>query len=144
MKICAILEAKGTSVATARPDITVASAIRTLQERGIGSLIVTENGNTVDGLVSERDIVRGLETHGPELLDLPVSEVMTCPVVACGPDDTVHTAMNEMTRCRVRHLPVVDGGRLCGIISIGDVVKHRLDELEMETNVLRDAFISRQ
>ncbi len=144
MKICAILEAKGTSVATARPDITVASAIRTLQEKSIGSLIVTENGDTVDGLVSERDIVRGLETHGPELLDLPVSEVMTRAVVTCGPDDTVHTAMNEMTRCRVRHLPVVDGGRLCGIISIGDVVKHRLDELEMETNVLRDAFISRQ
>ena len=144
MKICAILEAKGTSVATARPDITVASAIRALQEKGIGSLIVTKTGNTVDGLVSERDIVRGLATHGPELLDLPVSEVMTRPVVTCGPDDTVHTAMNEMTRRRVRHLPVVDAGRLCGIISIGDVVKHRLDELEMETNVLRDAFISRQ
>ncbi len=111
---------------------------------GIGSLIDTEDGNTVEGLISERDIVRGLETHGPELLDLRVSEVMTRPVVTCGPDDTVHAAMNKMTRCRVRHLPVVDAGRLYGIISIGDVVKHRLDELEMETNVLRDAFISRQ
>jgi CBS domain-containing protein len=92
--------------------------------------------------VSERDIVRGLTEHGPQLLGLPVSRVMTSPVITCGPEDTVTALMARMTRHRVRHLPVLEGGRLCGIVSIGDVVKHRLDELELEANVLREALMT--
>jgi len=94
-------------------------------------------------LISERDIVRGLTERGPKLLALPVSQAMTSSVITCTPDDSITTVMGRMTRHRIRHIPVVDGGRLCGIVSIGDVVKHRLDELEMEGNILRETlFIS--
>ena len=144
MKVQAMLDAKGSEVATTRPDATIATAIGILKQEGIGALVVTDPGGELSGIISERDIVRGLVDHGGDLLEMPVAELMTRSVKTCGPDHNANDVMAEMTRSRIRHLPVLDGGRLCGIISIGDVVKHRLDELEMETNVLRDAFISRQ
>ena len=92
-------------------------------------------------MVSERDIVHGLAEHGTKLLALPVSQVMTSPVVTCTPEDNVTAVMARMTRYRVRHLPVVEDGELRGIVSIGDVIKHRLDELEMEANILRETLM---
>jgi CBS domain-containing protein len=144
MKIASILKAKGTSVATTPPATSMATVARLLRDQHIGALVVSEDGATVLGIVTERDIVHGLADRGLSLLELPVSVLMTRGPVSCTPDDDVQTVMRHMTRLRVRHLPVVVGGRLQGIVSIGDVVKHRLDELEMETNVLRDAFVGRQ
>ena len=91
---------------------------------------------------SERDIVRGLTQHGTKLLAMPASELMTSPAVTCTPGESIRAVMARMTRYRVRHLPVVEGGKLCGIVSIGDLVKHRLDELELETNVLRENLMT--
>jgi CBS domain-containing protein len=142
MRVSSILKSKGTHVETTRPDTTVFSVVWALKTKGIGALVVSEDGATPLGVISERDIVRGLTEHGPQLLGLPVSRVMTSPVITCGPDDTVTALMARMTRHRVRHLPVLDSGRLRGIVSIGDVVKHRLDELELEANVLREALMT--
>jgi CBS domain-containing protein len=142
MKVASILRAKGAHVETARPETTVFTVAWELKLKGIGALVVSEDGTTVRGLISERDIAHGLTEHGPKLLGLPVSQVMTAPVVTCTPEDSITAVMALMTRHRVRHLPVVDGGRLCGIVSIGDVVKHRLDELEMEANILRETLMT--
>jgi len=144
MKVASILKSKGSSVATTPPSTTIFTVTWDLKLKGIGALVVSDDdGDTVLGLISERDIVRGLTEHGSKLLALPVSRVMTSPVITCTPDDSITTVMGQMTRSRLRHIPVVDGGRLCGIVSIGDVVKHRLDELEMEGNILRETlFVS--
>jgi CBS domain-containing protein len=142
MRVSSILKSKGTHVETTRPDTTVFSVVWALKTKGIGALVVSEDGATPLGVVSERDIVRGLTEHGPQLLGLPVSRVMTSPVITCAPEDTVTALMARMTRHRIRHLPVLEGGRLRGIVSIGDVVKHRLDELELEANVLREALMT--
>src|SRR5262249_37595979 len=101
-------------------------------------IVVSEDGSMVLGLVSERDIIRGLTEHGAQLLTLPVSKLMTSPVITCRLEESITAVMARMTRHRARHLPVVEGGKLCGIVSIGDVVKHRLDELQLEANVLRE------
>jgi len=103
---------------------------------------VSEDGTTVLGLISERDIIRGLTKHGTKLLTLPVSELMTSPAVTCTPGENIRAVMARMTRYRVRHLPVVEGGKLCGIVSLGDVVKYRLDELELEANLLRENLMT--
>jgi CBS domain-containing protein len=137
-----ILATKGREVATTRPEGSVAMAAGLLRARGIGALVVSGDGQRVDGILSERDIVRGLAHHGADVLGLRVSDLMSRTVHTCTPQDTLKSIMARMTRHRVRHLPVVDGGRLCGIVSIGDVVKHRLDEIEDEVNVLRDAYIA--
>jgi CBS domain-containing protein len=142
MRVSSILKAKGTHVETARPDTTVFSVVWQLKAKAIGALVVSEDGVTPLGVVSERDIVRGLTEHGPQLLSLPVSRVMSAPAITCAPDDTITAVMARMTRQRVRHLPVLEAGRLHGIVSIGDVVKHRLDELELEANVLREALMA--
>jgi len=144
MKVASILKVKGSTVATTPPRTSIATAARLLRDQHIGALIVSEDGATVLGIITERDIVHGLADRGPSLLDLPVSLVMTREPVTCALDDDIPTVRGRMTRLRVRHLPVVVGGRLQGIVSIGDVVKHRLDELETEANVLRDAFLARQ
>ena len=142
MTVAAILRAKGSHVESTTPDTTLYSVAWTLKTRGIGALvIVSEDRARIVGIVSERDIVRGLIEHGEHLLALPVSRVMTSPVLTCAPEDRVTAVMARMTRHRVRHLPVVDRGRLCGLVSIGDLVKHRLDELELEANVLRETLI---
>ncbi len=124
--------------------VASAAAARMLRDHHIGALVVTEWGAGVQGIITERDIVQGLADRGSALLDLPVAAVMTRAPATCTPDDDIQTVMSRMTRLRVRHLPVIAEGQLRGIVSIGDVVKHRLDELELETNVLRDAFLGRQ
>jgi len=107
-------------------------------------MVVSEDGRSVLGIISERDVVRGLAERGPRILEAPVAEMMTRQVVSCGPRDTVKQVMAEMTKRRIRHIPVLADGVLCGIISIGDVVKNRLEEMETETNVLREAYIARR
>ncbi len=141
MKVASILKAKGTHVERARPDTTLYTVVWDLKLKGIGALVVSEDGAAVLGVISERDIVRGLTEHGTKLLALPVSQVMTSPVVTCTPEDSITAVMARMTRHRVRHLPVLEGDKLCGIVSIGDVIKSRLDELEMEANILRETLM---
>ena len=141
MNVETILRHKGSEVATIRPDATVGAAVKELISRNIGALVVSGNGETVDGIISERDIVHGVAEHGAALLSREVAEVMTRPVVTCALSDTVDDLMAEMTNRRIRHFPVVEDGRLRGIISIGDVVKSRLDEVEYEARSLR-SFIA--
>ena len=144
MKVASILKAKTSRVVTIPAGTSIATSARLLRDEHIGALVVSEDGATVVGIITERDIVHGLADRGPSLLDFPVSLVMTRAPVTCTPDDDIRTVMGRMTRLRVRHLPVVVDRRLQGIVSIGDVVKHRLDELELEAGVLRDAFLARQ
>jgi CBS domain-containing protein len=141
MNVESILRTKGRAVATIRPDETVGAAVDALISRNIGALVVSEDGNSVDGIISERDIVHWLAARGADLLALKVSEVMTARVVTCDPSDSVDQLMAEMTNRRIRHFPVVQEGRLYGIVSIGDVVKNRLDEVEYEARSLR-SFIA--
>ena len=141
MNVETILRNKGNSVATIRPDATVAEAVDILNRERIGALVVSENGTGVDGILSERDIVIALAVHGEDLLSRPVGEIMTRAVVTCEPSDTVGALMAEMTNRRIRHFPVVAEGRLCGIVSIGDLVKNRLDEVEFEASSMR-SFIA--
>lgn len=141
MNVDGILRGKGTRVVTIRPGATVAELVRGLREERIGAMVVSSDGRTVDGIVSERDVVVALAERGASALATRVDELMTRQVVTCAPDDSVKQLMTVMTRRRVRHLPVVRDGTLAGIVSIGDVVKNRLEEMETETNVLREAFI---
>jgi CBS domain-containing protein len=141
MNVHAILRNKGKSVVTIHPDATVERATAVLRGRGIGALVVSDDGENVIGILAERDIVDGLGRHGADLLSLSVTEIMTCPVVTCEPADSVAELMAEMTTRRIRHFPVVDDGRLVGIVSIGDLVKSRLDEIEFEAHSMR-SFIA--
>ena len=141
MNVETILRGKGQTVATIRPDETVAAVVERLVSQNIGALVVSANGATVDGIISERDIVHGLADRGAGLMSLKVADVMTRNVITCDLADTVDQLMAEMTNRRIRHFPVVEDGRLCGIVSIGDVVKTRLDEVEYEARSLR-SFIA--
>lgn len=142
MTVAGILKVKGTHVETTSPETTIYSAAWELKVKNIGALVVVGgDGATILGMISERDLVRGISEYGAHLHAFPVSKVMTTPVLTCTPEERVTAVMVRMTRHRVRHLPVVDGGKLSGIISIGDVVKSRLDELELEANVLRETLI---
>lgn len=138
MTVAAILKSKGDRVATTPPDTPVETVAHRLKIEGIGALVVSADGKRVSGIISERDIVRGLAEHGADLLSMPVSALMTPGVTTCVPETTVNQVMGHMTRERIRHLPVTVDGRLAGIVSIGDVVKHRLDEMETEVQHLRD------
>ncbi len=144
MNVDGILRAKGANVVTIRPDASVGQLVDGLREERIGAMVVSEDGRTVLGIVSERDVVRGLADRGPRILDAPVAELMTRQVFSCTPQDSVKHVMAEMTKRRIRHLPVITDGALAGIVSIGDVVKNRLEEMETETNVLREAYIGRR
>ena len=141
MNVETILSAKGRAVATIRPGETVGAVVDMLISHNIGALVVSRDGKSVDGIISERDIVHGLADRGADLLSFRVDEVMTRGVATCGPTDTIDQLMAEMTNRRIRHLPVVQDGQLCGIVSIGDVVKSRLDEVEYEARSLR-SFIA--
>jgi CBS domain-containing protein len=141
MSVESILKRKGTEVATIAPDASVKRAADWLHAKNIGALVVT-HGNALLGLISEREIVHAISRYGETATSMPVSEIMRHGVITVSPAETVSHAMNQMTRHRVRHMPVVHDGKLAGIISIGDVVKHRLDDLELETNVLRDARVA--
>ncbi len=141
MNVHTILGNKGKSVVTIHPNATIERAVAVLRLRGVGALVVSDDGENVVGILSERDIVEALGRHGSELLAVSVSEVMTHPVVTCDPDDSVAELMAEMTNRHIRHFPVLDNGRLCGIVSIGDLVKSRLDEIEYEAHSMR-SFIA--
>ncbi len=138
MQIAQLLRRKGPEVATVDPGATVAAALGLLAEHGIGALVVSADGRTIDGIVTERDVVRALPERGAALLEEPVSAVMTGEVRTCVPSASVHDLARTMTDHRIRHVPVVDDGRMVGIVSIGDVVKARLDELEQERAQLVD------
>jgi CBS domain-containing protein len=141
MNVETILREKGSWVATISPDAPVGRAVEKLNRERIGALIVSQDGVSVDGLLSERDVVIGLARHGAELLSQPIETIMSRTVVTCDPSDSVGDLMAEMTNRRIRHFPVVADGRLCGIVSIGDLVKSRLDEVEFEASSLR-SFIA--
>jgi CBS domain-containing protein len=136
--ITQLLRHKGSDVATVDGAESVRTALALLHDRGVGALVVSSDGRTIDGIVSERDVVRALHERGAGLLGDPVSSVMTAEVVTCGPAAGVEDLARTMTDHRVRHVPVVDGEVLVGIVSIGDVVKARLDELENERAQLVD------
>lgn len=141
MRITDVLRRKGDLVVTVAPDTTIRQLIDLLAEHGVGALVVSSGGEQVEGIVSERDVVRALHDDGENLLSRPVSEIMTGSVRTCVPGDTVDDLMRVMTELRVRHVPVVVDDRLVGIVSIGDVVKHRIDELQSERDQL-SAYIS--
>jgi CBS domain-containing protein len=142
MSVGEMLKAKGTDVETIQGDATVADAVERLRDEGIGALVVSPDGQTVEGVFSERDVIRGLADHRDALLSMKVRDLMTKSVSTCSLEDGVEKVMLEMTELRARHFPVVDDGRLVGIVSIGDVVKNRLDEVQLEKNVLRDSYIA--
>jgi CBS domain-containing protein len=133
-----ILSVKGKDVVTIEPNTNLAAAAKLLAERRIGALVVTGPGGRVVGILSERDIVHVIATRGMAALETPIAEVMTRKVTTCNPADTIGSIMEHMTAGKFRHVPVVEQGRLTGIISIGDVVKHRLKEMEQEQAALRD------
>jgi CBS domain-containing protein len=140
-----LLRAKGREVETIRADATVVSALNRLTSLGIGALVVSADGKHVEGLLAERDVVRGAARYGERFFEMTVSDVMTRGAPRCAPGDGIRHVMAVMTRSRCRHIPVVmSDGQLCGLISIGDVVKHRLEELELETTVLRDRDLARR
>jgi CBS domain-containing protein len=141
MNVDAILRAKGDTVTLVTPQAPIAEAIAVLRREGIGALVVSRDGTTVDGILSERDLIHGLARLGPQLLEAKVEQLMTRRVFTCAPRDSIADLMAEMTKRRIRHIPVIQDGELAGIISIGDVVKARLDEMEYETSSLR-SFIA--
>ena len=144
MNVASILKSKGKNVVTTRPDAKIAEVVRELKDERIGALVVSEDKIEVLGIISERDIVRGLADHGLDLLDMRVDELMTREVFTCAPTDRTSKLMAKITERRIRHLPVIENGALCGIVSIGDVVKVRLDEIESEANALRDYISGRR
>ena len=137
MLVGQILAAKGGKVISTRPEATIADVARLLRREKIGAVVVMEAG-ALCGIISERDLARGLADHGAELLEMKVGQLMTREVVTCTREDGLDHLMQSMTEGRFRHLPVLQDGKMIGIISIGDVVKHRLDELEAETHQLQD------
>jgi len=137
-----ILDRNRAEIITIHPTETVKRAADRMRARNIAALVV-KSGDEFLGLISEREIVHAIAQHGEGALSLTVQAVMTRAAITVAPDDTVKRAMTLMTNYRVRHLPVIAGDKLVGIVSIGDVVKHRLEDLETESNVLRDAYIAR-
>lgn len=126
------------AIETTKPDALVSDVARILSEKGIGALVVSNTGTDVAGIISERDIVRELGRRGTGCLDEPVSGMMTSDVVGCTPGDTAVSVLETMTSKRFRHMPVIDQGNMVGVISIGDVVKARIDEVEHENSALTD------
>lgn len=144
MNVQQLLDGKGTMVATIRADATLAEATASLRDHGVGALVVSADGRELTGILSERDVVRAMAAHGSSTLGRDVASAMSGNVVTCRPDDTCDDLMAMMTERRIRHLPVVDGdGSLAGIISIGDVVKARLGQLELENNQLHEYIQAR-
>ena len=136
MRIGEILDRKGGDVATIRPDASLHDVLAQLEQRGIGALVVSTDGSDVEGIVTERDLVRVLARQGAAALDGEVRSIMTTTVVTCARDATVDEVMSMMTDSRFRHVPVVEDGQLAGIISIGDVVKSTIDQLEVKARSL--------
>ena len=136
MRITEVLRRKGDTVVTITPDRTVRELLALLGEHRIGAIVVSEDGRKVAGIVSERDVVRRLPADGDGVLDAPVSAIMTAEVYTCSREDSVEDLMSAMTERRIRHVPILVDGELVGIVSIGDLVKHRLAELQAERDHL--------
>lgn len=138
MLISDVLHGKGHEVVRIGTTDRVSAAVAKLAERRIGALVVEDRWTKLVGIFSERDFVNAIARHGAAALDSPVEQLMSSPIISCRSHDRVDAALAAMTLARVRHLPVIDDGQLKGIVSIGDLVKHRLDEKELEANVLLD------
>ena len=141
MTVETILRQKGTEVSTIEPEASIRRAADLLRVKNIGTLVVT-SGKAVLGLISEREIVHAFSRYGEAIGSMPVKEIMRYGMITVSPEEGVSRVMKLMTHHRVRHMPVLRDGELAGIISIGDVVKSRLDDLELESSVLRDAYIA--
>ncbi|MGI9451893.1 MAG: CBS domain-containing protein [Geminicoccaceae bacterium] len=133
-----ILDSKGNDIVTVGPKTNLADVAKLMGQERVGAVVVLDDDTQIAGIVSERDITRGLAEHGAAILAMSADQVMTAEVVTCGPDDGVDKLMQKMTAGRFRHLPVLDKGSMVGIVSIGDVVKSRLEELETEASMLQD------
>jgi CBS domain-containing protein len=138
LTIQTLLALKGATVCTIEPTATIACAAKALSDHDIGALVVTDGEGAIVGIISERDIVRVISARGRAALDTPVTEVMTRKVITCGRHDKVDDMMVRMTEGKLRHLPVVEEGRLIGVVSIRDVVKSRLREMEQDSTALRE------
>jgi CBS domain-containing protein len=135
--IAAILQRKGRDVQTIAPDAPVVDAVSRLEQHNIGALVVSTDGETVAGILSERDVVRELARSGTDCLDRRVSDLMTAEVTTCSPAESADDVMATMTAGRIRHIPVLEDGKMVGIVSIGDVVKSRIDDLETQAESLQ-------
>ncbi len=143
MNVEHILAGKGREVRTIGPEATVSDALHRMHDERVGALVVSADGARIAGIISDRGVMDALATHGTAVLGASVGSVMTTDVFTCSRDDRVSGIMALMTKRRIRHVPVVEGdGRLCGIVSIGDVVKHRLDEIQGEADALREYVTS--
>jgi len=138
MKVSDILAAKGREVVVIEPTTNLQSAAKLLSSRKIGVVVILGAGGRISGILSERDIVRAVSEHGPSALDLPVGQAMTRDVATCSEDDTCAEIMERMTTRKFRHLPVVRDSQMVGLVSIGDVVKQRVEEIERESEAMRD------
>ena len=137
MTIARVLQGKGGAIETIAGDATVFDVVRRLGEKRIGALPVVD-GDAIAGIISERDVIYCLRDHGPEVLEWPVSRVMSSPAITADSETEVLAALALMTQRRIRHLPVVDGGQIRGLVSIGDLVKHRMERIEAEADAMRD------
>jgi CBS domain-containing protein len=144
MKIHSILASKGSDVVTVRAQVSATMAAEVMRARHIGALVVIGDENRVEGMVGERDLVAALVRGHGSVANLSVRDIMTVGGPTCSPHDDVKDVMQLMTLSRSRHLPVLDGGNLVGVVSIGDMVKHRLDEMELESRVVREAYQARR
>lgn len=138
MRIADVVKRKGGDVVTVRPDATVTELLGLLSDHKIGAVVVSDDGEGVHGIVSERDVVRHLHTDGAGLLEAPVRQIMTAEVHTCTPDDSLEDMASRMTDRRIRHVPVLQDDKLAAIVSIGDIVKFRIDTLQAERDQLRD------
>ena len=143
MKVRDIIKAKGDHVVTVKPRTRIESLCQLLKFERIGAAVISDDDHTLSGIISERAVVFGLAQFGCEMLGMPVSKFMTPQVATCSLDDDIKSVMKTMTLHRYRHVPVVNGKKIVGIVSIGDIVKCRLEEMEFEANVLRDVAIAR-
>jgi CBS domain-containing protein len=138
MQVMQILKEKGAEVTTMAADASIADAIRTLNEKRIGAIVVANRRGDVEGILSERDLIHAVAERGADFLTARIADLMTRHVFTCTPETSIEELMRQMTLRRIRHLPVLRDGQLCGIVSIGDVVKNRLLELETEATTLRE------
>ena len=142
MKVAEVLTGKGSEIKSIAPTATIRELAERLRVEDVGAMIVSSGHGDIAGIVSERDVVRAFATHGSSLESMRVSDLMTRRVVTCSPEDAIAQIARTMTERRIRHLPVRDGERLVGMVSIGDVLKRRIDEVQLEANVLRDYAIA--
>ena len=142
MKVADILKLKGAEVITVRPTETIATFAHRLRMARIGAMVVLGDDGKMAGIISERDVVHGLAEHGARCLEMKVADLMTTRVHTCAPEDNIARIARIMTENRIRHLPVAEGGKLVGVVSVGDVVKNRMEEMSLEANVLRDIAIA--